>query len=71
MGALGCTTCRIIRRFLLAFAVGGGLAWQMTGSHPFQAAAGEAWQGIMWVAVLFSGLSIFIRMRHMRGRWRR
>lgn len=70
MGAFACTTCKIIRRFLLAFGLGGFLAWQVTGTLPGQA-GGEAWQGVMWVAVLFSGLSIFLRMRQMRGRWRR
>lgn len=71
MGAFACTTCRMIRRFVLAFGLGGFLAWQVTGTLPFDGNDGNAWKGLMLVAVLFSGLSIFMRMRQMRARWRR
>lgn len=67
MGAFACTTCKIIRRFLLAFGLGGFLASQLTVTLPGQ--AGD--EGVMWVAVLFTALSIFLRMRQIGGRWRR
>lgn len=69
--AASCLTCRMIRRFLLAFAAGVVLAWCMTGTLPFQTADGETMQGLMLVAVIFAALSVVMRMRDMRARFRR
>lgn len=71
MGAFACTTCRIIRRFVLAFGLGGFLAWQVTGVMPFDAEGSDVWKGFMWVAVIFTFFSVFMRMKQMRSRWRR
>lgn len=71
MGAFACTTCRMIRRFVLAFGLGGFLAWQVTGTLPFDGAGADTWKGLMMVAVLFSFFSVFLRMKQMRQRWRR
>ncbi|GGW23879.1 hypothetical protein GCM10011452_09020 [Gemmobacter lanyuensis] len=72
MGPLACTTCRMIRRFVLAFGGGAFLAYQLTGTMPFQATASdEVWNGLMWVAVFFAFMSVFMRMRQMRARWKR
>lgn len=71
IGAVSCLACRAIRRFLFAFAVGGFLAWQFTGSLPFQGDDAAVWQGLMAVAIMFTFLSVFMRMREMRARFRR
>lgn len=71
LGAASCLVCRAIRRFFLAFAIGGFLAWQFTGSLPFEGDDAGVWQGLMAVAVMFTFLSVFMRMREMRARFRR
>jgi len=71
MGVMACTTCRMIRRFLIAFGVGGYAAWQITaGALPNDAASQEVWRGALWVAIVIAGLNVFMRMRQMRSRWR-
>lgn len=71
LSAASCLTCRMIRRFSFAFGAGVFFAWLMTGTLPFQSANGEVMQGLMLVAVMFTFLSVFIRMREMRARFRR
>ncbi len=71
MGALGCLTCRMIRRFVLAFGLGAFVAWQVTGTLPFEGEGADTWKGLMMVVVVFSILSVLMRMRQMRARWRR
>lgn len=71
MGSLSCATCRLIRRFVLAFGMGVFLAWQMTGTLPLQTSEAGPIKGLMMVAVLFFVLSVMMRMRQMRRRWRR
>ncbi|OYU17555.1 MAG: hypothetical protein CFE34_15150 [Rhodobacteraceae bacterium PARR1] len=69
--AATCLTCRMIRRFLLAFLLGGVLAWQITGANPFHPGSGVPMDGLLIVAVIFAFLSVFMRMREMRARFRR
>ena len=69
--ATSCLTCRMIRRFLLSFGVGGVLAWQITGANPFQPGSGVPMNGLLIVAMIFAFLSVFMRMREMRARFRR
>lgn len=75
LSAASCLTCRVVRRFLLSFGIGGLLAWQVTGANPFQqagqAGGGMVMDGLMAVAVMFAFLSVFMRMREMRARFRR
>lgn len=71
LSAASCLTCRMIRRFLLSLLFGAVLAWQVTGTLPFDAGNENVMPGLMLVVVLFSGISIFIRMREMRSRFRR
>lgn len=71
MGAATCLTCRMARRFILAFGGGAFLAWMATGTIPFSTADGTVMQGLMAVAVMFTFLSVFMRMREMRSRFRR
>lgn len=70
MFATSCTTCRAIRRFFLAFGIGAILAWQVTGSQPFQGEDGDLWAGLMMVAIIFSMISVMTRMRQMRAQMR-
>ena len=69
--AANCLTCRMIRRFLLAFSTGAVLAWFMTGTVPFQTQDAGMMQGLMLVAVFFSLMSVLLRMRDMRARFRK
>lgn len=71
MGAASCLACRVLRRFVLAFIAGAFLAWQFKGQLPTDLFGGAEGQGLMMVAILFSGLSVFMRMRQMRARWKR
>ncbi len=70
MGALGCATCRMIRRSVLAFGLGAFLAWKLTGTLPTDPAGSGAWGGFMWVAVAITVLNVIVRMREMRSRFR-
>ncbi len=69
--ALSCMTCRMIRRFILAFVVGGVIAWQVTGTLPFAVSDPKPLQGMVGVVILFSFLSVFMRMKNMRRRWQK
>lgn len=71
MAARACTTCKITRRFLLAFTLGGALAWLVSVTLPFPDQTAEVRQGVLWGAVLFSSLSILIRIGQVRIRRRR
>lgn len=71
LSAATCLTCRMIRRFLLAFGFGGVLAWQLTGANPFHPGNGVPMDGLLVVAVIFAFLSVFMRMREMRARFRK
>jgi hypothetical protein len=73
MSLLGtsCATCRALRRSLLAFALGGLVAWQASGHMPVQAGNGPVMSGLMAVVVIFAFLNVFLRMREMRARFRK
>ena len=71
LSAASCLTCRVVRRFLLSFGIGGVLAWQVTGANPFHPGNAVVMDGLMAVAVMFAFLSVFMRMREMRARFRR
>lgn len=66
-----CMTCRAVRRSLLAFALGGVVAWQASGYMPLQAANEHVMSGLMAVVMIFAFLNVFMRMREMRARFRR
>ncbi len=70
MDKLACVTCRIIRRFVLAFGAGVLVMWQITGSLPAEGANKGPWQGFTWVACFFLVAAVFFRMREMRSRMR-
>jgi uncharacterized membrane protein SirB2 len=61
----------MVRRFSFVFGGGVLLAWMATGTLPFQ--HGDAWlmQGLMLVALIFAVLSLLLRLREMRARFRR
>ena len=46
---LSCLTCRMIRRFLMAFAIGGMLTWQLTGTLP-SGVSTTGWRGQLTAA---------------------
>lgn len=71
MNALTCTTCRMIRRFLIAFLVGIFVSWQLTGSLPFDGEDADAWRAMLLIIIMVVGMNIVIRVRQMRARWRR
>lgn len=71
IGPTACATCRMIRRFLLAFGIGAFLTWQITGSLPFDGENATIWRAFLLVVTGFYLVSIFFRMRQMRQRWRR
>ncbi len=71
MNAITCTTCRMIRRFLVAFVVGLFLTWQLTGALPFEGDDANAWRAMMLIVIVVVGLNIFMRVRQMRARWHR
>ncbi len=71
LSAASCLSCRMIRRFLLAFCVGGLLAWQITGDNPFAPNSSLPLEGLLIVPLIFVFLSVFLRMREMRARFRR
>jgi hypothetical protein len=66
-----CPTCRALRRVLLAFALGGVVAWQVTGNVQFQTVNDNVLSGLMAVVVIFAFLNVFMRMREMRARFRK
>lgn len=68
---LSCTTCRVLRRTLVAFVLGGLLAWQLSGTLPGDPAGTPIWQGLMVVVIAFGFLNVFLRMRQLRARFRR
>lgn len=70
-GAIGCTTCRSIRRFLLAFALGGYLCWEWTGSLPFEGQNAEVFRILLIIVAAFYAVGIGLRVRQMRQTWRR
>lgn len=71
MDKVACLTCRMIRRFVLAFGAGVLVMWQITGSLPAEGAHQGAWSGFMYVAVFFLAAGVIFRMREMRARMRR
>lgn len=71
IGPTACTTCRSIRRFLLAFGAGVFLFWHYTGSLPFEGRNADLMRVLLIVVILFYGFSIVIRLRQMRQKWRR
>lgn len=71
MDALSCMTCRMIRRFVLAFGLGGFVAWQAGVTLPFDGGDVLVGQGLLLLVILFSILNLVIRMRQLRARWRR
>lgn len=66
-----CPTCRALRRVLLAFVLGGVVAWQATGNIPLQGVNDNVMSGLMFVVVIFAFLNVFIRTRQMRARFRK
>ena len=66
-----CPTCRALRRVLLAFVLGGVVAWQATGNLQFQGVNDNVMSGLMFVVVIFAFLNVFMRMRQMRARFRK
>lgn len=71
MDRLACATCRMIRRFVLAFGAGVFVMWQVTGSLPAETPDNGMWRGFMFVAMFFLVAGVFFRMREMRARMRR
>lgn len=71
MSRATCLTCRMIRRFVLAFGAGVLLMWQATGQLPAETADNAIWRGFMFVAMFFLIAGVFFRMREMRNRMRR
>lgn len=71
MTALSCATCRMIRRFLIAFGLGLFLTWQLTGALPFEGEDASAWRAMLLIVILVVGLNIFMRVRQLRARWYR
>lgn len=65
-----CTRCRTIRRFLLSFALGVAVAWQINGAPPL-GLAGETWRGITMVVMIFALVTVFARMRQIRQQFQR
>ncbi|MEY4872232.1 MAG: hypothetical protein RLZZ563_1562 [Pseudomonadota bacterium] len=68
---LSCLTCRMIRRFLMAFAIGGMLTWQLTGTLPSDPGAMGVWQPVAMVAAIFAIAVVLMRMRQIRQTWHR
>lgn len=68
---LGCATCRMIRRFVLAFGAGVFVMWQATGTLPAETPENGPWRGFMIVAMVFLIAGVLFRMREMRDRMRR
>lgn len=71
MSRATCLTCRMIRRFVLAFGAGVLVMWQVTGQLPAQSADNGMWRGFMFVAMFFLVAGVFFRMREMKNRMRR
>lgn len=71
MGPLACTTCRVIRRFLIAFGLGVFVMWQMTGSLPFDPDDTTILRAMMAVVIIFAGINLFVRMKQIRARFNR
>lgn len=71
MDKLSCATCRMIRRFVLAFGAGVIVMWQATGTLPAETPDNGPWRGFMFVAMFFLIAGVFFRMREMRSRMRR
>lgn len=71
MGAAACLTCRMIRRFVLAFGVGVFVMWQVTGGLPAEDADTGPWRSFLFVAVFFLSAIVYFRMREMRNRLHR
>jgi hypothetical protein len=66
----GCIRCRTIRRFLLAFALGVAVAWQINGAPPLGLQE-NTWRGIIMVIMVFAGMTVFARMRQIRRHFQR
>ncbi len=65
-----CLACRTIRRFLLSFALGVVVAWQINGAPPL-GLEGETWRGITMVVAVFAMVTVVARMRQIRRHWPR
>jgi hypothetical protein len=65
-----CTRCRTIRRFLMAFALGVAVAWQINGAPPL-GLEGETWRGITMVIVIFAVVTVVARMHQIRRQFQR
>lgn len=70
MEKVACLTCRMIRRFVLAFGAGVLVMWQVTGTLPAETGDNDMWRGFMFVAMFFLVAGVFFRMREMRNRFR-
>lgn len=71
MDRAACLTCRMIRRFVLAFGAGVLVMWQVTGTLPAETADNGMWRGFMFVMMFFLVAGVFFRMREMKQRMRR
>ena len=71
MGFTACQTCRLIRRFLLAFGLGVFLMWQFTGKLPFDPDSTAVMRAMMAVVIIVAGVNLYARMKQIRARLRR
>ncbi len=71
MGPIACTTCRMIRRFLIAFGLGVIVMWQLTGSLPFDVEDTTILRCMVLVVIVFAGINLYIRMKQIRARFNR
>ena len=71
MGPIACTTCRMIRRFLIDFGLGVIVMWQLTGSLPFDVEDTTILRSMVLVVIVFAGINLYIRMKQIRARFNR
>jgi disulfide bond formation protein DsbB len=71
MGFTACETCRLIRRFLLAFGLGVLVMWQFTGKLPFDPDSTAVLRAMLGVVIIIAGINLYIRMKQIRARFRR
>lgn len=69
--SFNCLACRMIRRFMVAFAIGGFATWQLTGSLPTDPGAAGVWQPVGMIAAVFAIAFVLMRMRQIRQSMRR
>jgi hypothetical protein len=68
--ATTCARCRTIRRFLLAFALGVAVAWQINGAPPL-GLEDDTWRGVTFVILIFAVMTVFARMHQIRKQFQR